>query len=324
MWNLPQLVQAVVDRSPLGTLNVPIPSIYFVRSAGPQSADERALETAGRFKTSIAAALTKLSADITAETAWPTVAGRGHMVIALPGHAETIDAADKWADLLAGTKIVGWGDGTMKPSITWSAAAGTVLFNAANCSLHNFNCYMAGSPTATTALTVAAPITVSAAGCGFEDCFFHVGVDADQIVTKAITGTDAADYLRIRNSNFYGATAAECTTVLEVLGSDFLDMENVRVQAGTSSATVGVMRLNATALLGGTIKGCTFINRKASSSHAVTGVASSAGVCEDTNFGVLDTSTLVGWQTKADWHFYRCRTTNTTGEAGGETSTVSA
>jgi len=183
---------------------------------------------------------------------------------------------------------------------------------------------LAGDPDSTTALTVAAPITVSAAGCGFHGCEFQVGVDADQIVTKAITGTDAANRLAFTDCHFYGATAAECTTVLEILGSNDFRMVNTHVQAATSSTTVGVMRLNATALLGGFVSGCSFINRKASSSHAVTGVASSAGICQDTNFGVLSTSGLIGWQTKADWHFYRCKTTNTTGEAGGETSTVSA
>lgn len=264
-------------------------------------------------------------------TVYPTVAsalshcrsGFHDVVNVLPGHSESISTADHWANLVAGTRIVGWGRGTLRPNITWTAAAATVLLNVANASIENMNLYMAGDPASTTALTVAAPITVSAAGCALIDCFCQVGVDSDQIVTKAVTGTDAADYLEILGCHFYGATAAECTTVLEILGSDYLRIVNTHVQAATSSTTVGVMRLNATALLGGYVGKCSFINRKALSVHAVTGVASSAGVCEDTNFGILDNATLVGWQTKGDFMFYRCRTVNATGETGAETTVQS-
>ena len=283
----------------------------FVRSTGRADHDPQWLANSGRLFPTVAAAL------IEARSA------KCDVVNVLPGHVETISTADHWADLVAGTKIVGWGTGTERPQITWNAATATILLNVANVNLIGLNLYMAGDPASTTALTVAAPITVSAAGCGFYDCFMHVGVDANQIVTKAITGTNAADYLTFSGCHMYGATAAECTTVLEILGSDFLRMYNTHIQAGTSSTTVGVMRLNATALLGGYVGNCSFVNRKALSVHAVTGVAASAGVCENTNFGILDNATLVGWETKADWMFYRCHTVNLTGETGAATTVVS-
>jgi len=299
-------------RTPFGSINFPTSRALYVRSTGHQDGDPKELITGKNLFLTVAAALDHVRA------------GLGDQVICLPGHAETISTADAWANLKAGTNIVCWGDGTLRPTFTYSAAAATILFNVANVHISNAIFYMAGDIASVTALTVAAPITVSAAGCGFHGCYFQVGVDGNQIVTKAITGTDAANHLSFTDCEFYGATAAECTTVLEILGSNDLRMKNTVVQAATSSTTVGVMRLNATALLGGLIDGCAFINRKALSVDAVTGVAASAGVCSNTLFGILDTATLAGWTTKADWMFHKCTTVNTTGEAGGETSTVSA
>lgn len=283
----------------------------FVRSTGVRSEDASTLQKVPVLPT-VKAALSHCRS------------GYGDTIHVLPGHTETISTADYWANLRAGTRIIGYGHGTLRPQITYSASGATILLDVANVKIKNLAFYMAGSTSSSAALTVTAPITISAAGCEFEDCFFHVGVDADQKVTKAITTTDAADYLSFKRCDFYGATAAECTTVLEVLGSDYLHMEDCTVQAATSAVAVGVMRLNATALLGGVIKRCTFINRKALSEQAITGVAASAGVMEDCNFGILSTSGLVGFATKGDWHLYRCKTTNTTGEAGGEEATVSA
>jgi hypothetical protein len=298
-------------RTPFGTINFPTSRSLYVRSTGPADGDPKEIVNGGDFYTTVAAALDHCRS------------GKGDQVIVLDGHTETVSTADAWPNLKPGTKIIGWGDGTNRPTVTFSAAAASILLNVANVSISNFIFNCAGNPSATTALTVAAPFTVSDAGCGFYGCDFQVGVDADQIVTKAITTTDAANRFSITDSHFYGATAAECTTVLEVLGSDDLRLENVHIQAATSSTTVGVMRLNATALLGGFVSQCSFINRKASSVHAVTGVASSAGVCQDTNFGILDNATLAGWVTKGDWMFFRCQTVNFTGETGAATTVVS-
>jgi len=320
----PNYIHQAAERSPLGNFNAPIPNAYYVRSGGADGADERSLVTAKRMFTSVNAACAQMVLDQAANAIQPNTAGRGCTIVCLPGHTETVSAADFWSSLVAGTRIVGWGYGTMRPKFTYSAAAATILLNVADVGIQNCVFEMAGDPLATTALTVAAPITVSAAGCQFRDCHFQVGVDADQIVTKAITGTDAANNLEFHNCTFYGATAAECTTVLEILGSNSLRMFNTHVQAGTSATTVGVMRLNATAALDIVVDGCSFINRKALSVDAVTGVAASAGVVRNTLFGILDTATLAGWTTKADLMFHKCTTVNTTGEAGGETSTVSA
>lgn len=249
--------------------------------------------------------------------------GAGDIVVVLPGHAENISSADQMSNLVAGTRIVGLGLGTNRPTFTWTAATATFLFDVANVSLHNCILEMAGPPGSTTALSVAAPITISAAGCAITGCLIRTSVDADQLATVPLKLTDTADDCAIVGCHFYGATAGESTTIIDLLGADRLYMEDVVVQAATSSTTVGVMRFAATAATNIVIRGCTFINRKAASVHAVTGVAALSGVVSDCDFGILNDSLLVAWVTKGDLMFYRCQVVNLAGETGGAATPIS-
>jgi hypothetical protein len=61
-------------------------------------------------------------------------AGKLDTVFVLPGHAENISAADQMSNLVAGTRIMGLGDGPARPTFTWTAAAATFLLDQANCS----------------------------------------------------------------------------------------------------------------------------------------------------------------------------------------------
>lgn len=248
--------------------------------------------------------------------------GMGDVVLVAHDHAENVSSADYMSSLVTGTRIIGLGYGALRPTFTWSAAAATWLFDVANVQLQNCILKTAG-PSGSTALTVTAPITISAAGCALVGCLIETGIDADQLATIPITTTNAADDLSIVGCHLYGATTAESTTMIDVLGCDRLYMADCVLQGATSSTTVGVMRLNATAATQINVERCTFINRKAASVHAVTGVAATTGVVSDCNFGILDNATLAGWVTKGDLMFYRCKTVNLAGEAGADTTTVS-
>lgn len=257
------------------------------------------------------------------------VSGRGDYVYVLPGYTETVSTADAWSNL--GTKtavtVVGLGRGTNRPTFTYSAAGATILMDAANFRIQNCVFYMAGDPASSTALTVAAPITVSAAGCALEDNFMHVGVDADQIVTIAVTTTAAADHFEFKRNNVYGATAAECTSVLYLVGADFCQVHDNTIIAGTSSTTVGVVRFITTASVGIDFRRNSFINMKAASIHAVTQMAGVLGLVTDCMFGILDNATLAGWVPAGAGdgpQFARCYTANLAGENGALTTPVSA
>jgi hypothetical protein len=206
------------------------------------------------------------------------------------------------------------GSGNRRPKLTWTLAAGTFLFDVANVQLSNFILDMA--PAANAGVTVAAPITVSAAGCSINNCRIMFGADVNDLVTIGVTTTAAADDFDFSNNRCYGATAAACTTFLRLVGADRFTMYNTVILGGTSSTTVGVVQMLTTASTDVDIENCSFANRKAASVHACTGMAAATGSVRNCSFGILDDSTLAGWETEGNLQFFNCQTVNLAGEAG--------
>ncbi|MDR5684503.1 MAG: hypothetical protein QN163_10865 [Armatimonadota bacterium] len=297
--------------TPGGVLNYPGSRTLYVRSGGVLSGDPKEFAEGALFR-SIRAALKHCRA------------GAGDQVIALPGHVENISGADHWSDLQAGTQIVGWGEGELRPILRWTAAGASLLLNRAGVSVKNFTAQFAGDPLVPVTLTVTLPITVSAPGVVLSFPEANLGIGANQKVTRAILATDAAKRLSIIHGRWWGATAAECTTVIDLAGADNVRIEDMVIEAATSSASVGVMRLVATALVGGFISDCLFANRKAASSEAVTGVAGSSGQCRNSQFAVLNNTGLTGWSTKANWQFHNCVVSHDIAENAGLMTVVSA
>lgn len=259
--------------------------------------------------------------------------GRGDIIQMLPGHIDTISAADGWSNLGAKTDVTIRGPVTGPPAtIIWSAAASSILFDQAGIVIDGSRpggivLEFAGDPALTDALTVTAPITISAARCGIHNVRARLSVDADQVCTTGITTTAAADDLHISNSHFFGATAGEVTTGFQIIGCDRLKMINCIWEGATSTATdVGIVRFATTAGLHMELRNNIYINRKALSTCAVTGLASSSGVSWQEHFGYLNTTSLTAWVTSPGimvWH--RPTVTNTAGETGTEVvGTVSA
>lgn len=68
-------------------------------------------------------------------------ANKGHVIVVMPGHTETIVAAAGIDADVAGITIVGIGEGSVKPVITWgTATTATWKVNAANIKIKNFRC----------------------------------------------------------------------------------------------------------------------------------------------------------------------------------------
>lgn len=181
----------------------------------------------------------------------------GTLIRVMRGHAENVSAADMASDTGTNKSITILGDGDVevrpglnsnRPTLTWTAAAATWLFDTVGIKLINFNLFLAGATTSSTALTVAAPITVSANGCVIACCYINAGVDVDQIVTVGITTTAAADGFW-----FYGNTvrvsdvAAAGTTFLRIVGGDTIRIQENDIVYPTSSAAIGAVQALTTA-----------------------------------------------------------------------------
>lgn len=281
----------------------------YVRSTGPADGDP--LDLNAKLVTTLNAGLARCRAN------------RGDTVVVLPGHAESIATADAMSSLVAGTTIMGIGSGTLRPTFTWTATGSTFLLDVANVKI--INCILNMDP-GSGSVTVGAPITVSAAGCKFINCMGRFSTDANSKVTIGITTTAAADELGIHGCHFYGATAGECTTFLDLIGTDRLHITDTVIEGATSNVAVGIVRFATTASLNIKLERNTYINRKALSTAAVTGLAGVSGVSRDEHFAYLDTSSLTAWLTSAGlMTFHRPTVTNTTAETGTENvGTVSA
>lgn len=250
--------------------------------------------------------------------------GRGDVVVVLPGHTESIATADAMSGLVAGTQIVGLGTGNMRPTFTWTAATATFLFDVANVKMYNCILNMAGSRSSTTALSVAAPITISAAGCGFYGCEANVGVDADQLATVAFTTTVAADDLEFKQCFFWGAAGSAVTTVINLVGADRCVMEDVYIIAETSAAAVGVVLHSGTASLQILAERCKFVNLKSDSTACYTAMAASSGVLNNCCFGFYGNSGTTAITAQGDLQVFNSQTVNEQGETGINSTVVSA
>jgi len=245
--------------------------------------------------------------------------GRGHVIFLLPGSSYSVDAAD-WASVMGAASdfaIIGLGTGTSRASLTWTTATSTLLMDTANVAIDGCRLFLAGANAAGAALTVAAPITISGPGCALRNNDIFFGFDADQIVTVGITTTAAADGLTLENNTCIGATAAECTTFMDIIGVDQLRMRGNYFAGATSATGVGIVRFATTASLDIVLEYNTYVNRKAASTAAVTDLTGVSEISRDEMFHYLDNTSTTPWVTSPGiMCFYNPRVTNLAGEVG--------
>lgn len=290
--------------------------IHYVHSSGAAALDllpsgVRA-PSPGGFYTSVASALGACRAN------------RGDKIICLPGHTESLATAASWT-WVAGVDVIGTGRGDNRASFTWTAAGSTNVMSAANCSIRNCNLFLAGANAAGSALTVAAPLTMSGDGCEIADCEIKAGFDADQIVGQGVTVT--GDRCAWNRNRMIGATAAAPTAAfMDLNAAHEFTMRDSYFMGGSSGVGVGLVRFVTAASLNVLLERNTYINKLALSTCAVTGLANVSGVSRDEHFAYLDTSSLTPWLTSTGiMTFHRPTVTNTAGETGTEVvGTVSA
>jgi hypothetical protein len=208
---------------------------------------------------------------------------RGTDIIVAAGHTENISAADYFSAIGArkNIRILGEGHGTQRPALTWTTATSTWLFDTADIVLQNFRLFLAGPHAAGTAVTVAAPITVTAAGCKILDCDIKAGFDADQIVTIGITVTTGGDSFQFARNKVQALVAAPMVTFLRTTAVADTVIEDNEIVVATTVATVGVVQALTTAPTLTMIRNNYLNNLKADSTAVLTPMAAQTGVISD-------------------------------------------
>lgn len=257
-----------------------------------------------------------------AQLANPTVrSDRGDTIVCLPNHAENI-TADSWSALSTceGVTVTSWGWGIQRASLTWTVAGSTLLMDTDNFELDNFRLFLAGADAAGSALTVAAPITVSGNGCRISNCDIKWGFDADQIVGDAIIWTgDDGEFMG--NRCFAATAAVPSNTFLTLTGADRMYIAGNWIKGATDGTTRGVIDTETTACTDLRIENNYIANYLASSTIALSLTANDTGIAVGNNFFV-NSGILPITASELEWfNNFVC---NGEGEAGALVGTASA
>lgn len=244
----------------------------YVRSTGIQDTDSQFLST--NLVATLAAGLARCRS------------GMGDYVVCLPGHAENVtDATTFSAALLAGTRIVGVGSGTLRPTFTFTATTSRMTVNVANVTIVGCLFLLDGID------AVVNAINVTAADFTFAGNEVEVSTTAKAAAIVMTLGT-GAHRANISNNVFRGLTAAPVTDGILVSGAitDARISDNEMVFAGTT--TNGLIRVTGIALGLKILRNV--MNNARAASVACINYANVAitGQCRDNTLTVLSTGAV--------------------------------
>lgn len=259
---------------------------------------------------------------LAAITALAGRANKGDVIYVLPGHTENISAADYFS---AGTtasyfSVIGLGNGTNRPSFTWTTATSTWLLDTAGVEIANCRLFLAGAHVTGAALTVAAPITVSGNNCRIVGCEIFWGFENDRIVGDGIIVTgDGFEF--IGNKALALVAAVPSNNFLTLTGADDCVIANNWIEGATDATTKGVIDVETTECLRMIVENNYISNVLANSTIAFSPLASSTGYARNNVFfvqsGILPiTAALLYW--------FENYVSNGAGEAGALVGTASA
>lgn len=150
-------------------------------------------------------------------------ANNNDLVVVLPGHAETITAASAIDLDVAGVTVVGVGQGTNRPTVTFgTATTASIDFSAANCTLKNIRCVSDID-------SLAAFVEGGAGNATIEGCEF-AGASTKEALCGINVPTTHDDWT-IRNCKFIQATDPGGSNGGAGTGAIYIvDSENVLVE----------------------------------------------------------------------------------------------
>ena len=168
-------------RTPFGVVLPPSCKVVYVRSLGAQ--DQDPYDETGRLVPTLAQALAQCRS------------GLADTVVCLPGHVENVVDATMLANLVAGTKIIGVGQGSNTPTFTFTATAGQWVLNKNDVMVCGLQFNLAGIN------AVAKAFAVTGNDVTFCGCDFAVTTASNAPTVAIEVGTGAVGGARF---GFYG------------------------------------------------------------------------------------------------------------------------
>lgn len=183
-------------------------------------------------------------------------ANKGDVILLAPAHAENVATAGAITADVAGISIIGLGQGSNRPTFTFTGTAGTIAISAANVTLSNIRVTSGIDEVVKMLHITAAYVTI--------DRVDHFETATFQTIQFLLT-TNAADFLVVRNCYHYQVTAATAAqSWIQLVGIDggIIEDNTFRLTLANSAASVTihgstacigtVVRRNTITQLGGT------------------------------------------------------------------------
>lgn len=164
-------------------------------------------------------------------------AGRGDIIFVMPGHAETISSNAIIALDVAGVCIIGLGTGSARPTLTYTAAAATIIVSAANVTVTNI-LHVANFAAITSAYTNNAGPEFCIDNCEFRDTSSILNFVATVLTTASVS----ADGLTYTKNKVFGlGTTANTTPVKLVADTSRVTINDNQVVLAAVNNTSGLL-----------------------------------------------------------------------------------
>lgn len=254
--------------TPYGILLPPFGKIAaYVRSTGVQ--DQDPFEIQNRLVTTLSAALPYVRS------------GKGDTIIVLPDHAENVTSATALSGLVAGTRILGIGHGSNKPTFSWTNTAGQWAVNVADVAISGLMLDLGQANGVTKA------INVTGADCLMEGNRVVMGTDATHKAAIGIEVGTGANRFQFVSNKCEGVIAGAVTDGL-LFAAAVVDARVTDNEFVFAAATTSMVRVGAVATLQLRILRNYFANTVASSTACVTfGAGAQTGIVAYNLFSIL-------------------------------------
>ena len=157
-------------------------------------------------------------------------ASRGDVIVCLQGHVETSATAAALAMSKIGVKVLGLGDGSLKPQFNFTGTAATLTITAASVTFENV--LFTGGIDA-----VVSPIVISAADCTLRNIEYR---DVTGQCTDFILTTAGADRLTIDGLVYRGAAAAGSNSAIALVGGDGIVIKNFSIVGNFAVSAIDI------------------------------------------------------------------------------------
>ena len=201
-----------------------------------------------------------------------SVANRGDVIVAAPGHAETISAATSLILDKAGITIVGLGNGSMRPTLTYSTTASIINVTAADIKIENI--LIIGD---IDDIVTAFALSAAADGFNLKNVEVRDGAADEEFLVFMTIAAACAD-VTIDGLVYHGLAGGMTDCIVAAGAADRFKLINSYFRVDASDKIVD---LSAAASVGVIIAGNLFINIDVTAGLGVVLHASSTGFVAD-------------------------------------------